>query len=246
MTKTNMSLTELLEKHDEGDFLRAVAEAVLQLIMETDVEGVIGAGRHERAGARTTYRNGYRDRSLDTRLGTPKLRVPKLRQGSYFPGFLEPRRTSDKALVAVIQGEPASRHRFETAGERDRRGVDPTGGRTGAGNGALGHLQEHRVEALQGYRRAGRRVSEPAACGRLAVPLARCHLPEGASGRADRQHRVHNSRGREHRRAARDRRPGDRPLGSGDLLDGVPARPQGAASPARSDAASRTCGSKLS
>ena len=103
MTKTNMSLTEVLEKHDEGDFLRAVAEAVLQLIMEADVEGVIGAGRHERADARTTYRNGYRDRSLDTRLGTLNLRVPKLRQGSYFPGFLEPRRTSEKALVAVIQ-----------------------------------------------------------------------------------------------------------------------------------------------
>jgi transposase-like protein len=98
-----MSLTELLEKHDEGDFLRAVAEAVLQLIMEADVEGVIGAGRHERADGRTTYRNGYRDRSLDTRLGTLNLRVPKLRQGSYFPGFLEPRRTSEKALVAVIQ-----------------------------------------------------------------------------------------------------------------------------------------------
>ena len=103
MTKTTMSLSERLEKHDEGDFLRAVAEAVLQLIMETDVEGVIGAGRHERAEGRTTYRNGYRDRSLDTRLGTLNLRVPKLRQGSYFPGFLEPRRTSEKALVAVIQ-----------------------------------------------------------------------------------------------------------------------------------------------
>ena len=103
MTKTSMSLAELLEKHDEGDFLRAVAEAVLQLLMETDVEGVVGAGRHERTEGRTTWRNGYRDRALDTRLGTLNLRVPKLRQGSYFPGFLEPRRTSEKALVAVIQ-----------------------------------------------------------------------------------------------------------------------------------------------
>ncbi len=103
MTKTTMNLAELLEKHDEGDFLRAVAEAVLQLLMETDVEGVIGAGRHERADGRTTWRNGYRDRALDTRLGTLNLRIPKLRQGSYFPGFLEPRRTSEKALVAVIQ-----------------------------------------------------------------------------------------------------------------------------------------------
>lgn len=103
MTKTTMPLSELLAKHDEGDFLRAVAESVLQLIMEADVEGVVGASRHERAEGRTTYRNGYRDRSLDTRLGTLNLRVPKLRQGSYFPSFLEPRRTSEKALVAVIQ-----------------------------------------------------------------------------------------------------------------------------------------------
>jgi transposase-like protein len=102
-TGTTMSLSELLEKHGEGDVLRAVAEAVLQPIMETDVEGVIGAGRHERAEGRTTYRNGYRDRALDTRLGTLNLRVPKLRQGSWFPGVLEPRRTSEKALVAVIR-----------------------------------------------------------------------------------------------------------------------------------------------
>ena len=103
MTKTNMDLSELLAKQDGGDFLRAVAEAVLQLIMEADVEGLIGAGKHERADQRTTWRNGYRERSLDTRLGTLNLKVPKLRQGSYFPGFLEPRKTSEKALVAVIQ-----------------------------------------------------------------------------------------------------------------------------------------------
>lgn len=59
MTKMNMDLSELLAKHDQGDFLRGIAEAVLQLIMETDVEGIIGAGRHERSGDRTTWRNGY-------------------------------------------------------------------------------------------------------------------------------------------------------------------------------------------
>ena len=75
----------------------------MQLLMETDVDGVIGAGRHERSGERTTYRNGYRDRTLDTRLGSLQLRIPKLRQGSYFPPFLEPRRTPEKALAAVIQ-----------------------------------------------------------------------------------------------------------------------------------------------
>ena len=59
MTKTNMDLSELLAKQDGGNFLRAVAEAVLQLIMEADVEGLIGAGKHERADQRTTWRNGY-------------------------------------------------------------------------------------------------------------------------------------------------------------------------------------------
>lgn len=103
MTKTNMDLSELLAKHDQGDFLRAVAEAVLQLLMEADVEGLIGAGRHERADNRTTWRNGYRERSLDTRLGTLNLKVPKLREGSYFPSFLEAGKTSEQALVAVIQ-----------------------------------------------------------------------------------------------------------------------------------------------
>ena len=103
MTETTMDLTELLQKHDQGDLLRSIAEAVLQLMMESDVDGLIGAGRHERAEQRTTWRNGYRDRSLDTRLGTLNLKVPKLRQGSYFPGFLEARKTSEQALVAVIQ-----------------------------------------------------------------------------------------------------------------------------------------------
>ena len=103
MTDERMALAELLQKSGDGDFLRSVAEAVLQILMETDVEGVIGAGRHERTGDRLNYRNGYRDRSLDTRLGPLSLRIPKLRQGSYFPPFLEPRKTAEKALVMVIQ-----------------------------------------------------------------------------------------------------------------------------------------------
>ena len=92
MTEDRLPLAELLQKAGEGDFLRAVAEAVLQLLMETDVEGLIGAGRYERSAERLNYRNGYRERALDTRLGTLQLRVPKLRQGAYFPPFLEPRK----------------------------------------------------------------------------------------------------------------------------------------------------------
>ena len=103
MTDDTLPMAELMQKAGVDDFLRTVAEAVVQLLMETDVDGLIGAGRHERSAERQTYRNGYRDRTLDTRLGSLQLRIPKLRQGSYFPPFLEPRKTSEKALVALIQ-----------------------------------------------------------------------------------------------------------------------------------------------
>ena len=123
MTEDRLPLAELMAKAGDGDFLRSVAEAVVQLLMETDVDGLIGAGRHERSGDRTTYRNGYRDRTLDTRLGSLQLRIPKLRQGSYFPPFLEPRRTSEKALVACHPGG------------LDRRRVHPPRRRPCAGDG---------------------------------------------------------------------------------------------------------------
>jgi len=134
MTEDRMALVELLQKSGDGDFLRAVAEAVLQILMEADVEGLIGAGRHERSADRLNYRNGYRDRSLDTRLGSLQLRIPKLRQGSYFPPFLEPRKTAEKALVTVIG--------------LDRWRLDPPGRRTGPGDGAVRHLEEPGFQAL--------------------------------------------------------------------------------------------------
>ena len=103
MTEDRLPLADLLSKSGDADFLRSVAESVLQIIMEADVDGVIGAGRFERSAERQTWRNGYRDRTLETRLGPLNLKIPKLRTGSYFPGFLEPRKTVEKALVSVIQ-----------------------------------------------------------------------------------------------------------------------------------------------
>lgn len=103
MSDDRMALLEAVQKSDDGNFLRTLAESVLQILMEADVEGMIGAPRYERSGERMTWRNGYRDRSLDTRLGTLNLRIPKLRQGNYFPPFLEARKTTEKALIAVIQ-----------------------------------------------------------------------------------------------------------------------------------------------
>ena len=102
MTDDRLPLAELLQKAGDSDFLRAVAEAVLQLLMVADVAGLIGAGRHERSAERLNWRNGYRERALDTRVGQLQLRIPKLRQGSYFPSFLEPRKRSEQALLAVV------------------------------------------------------------------------------------------------------------------------------------------------
>ena len=136
MTDDRMALVELLQKSGDGDFLRSVAEAVLQILMEADVEGLIGAGRHERSAERLNYRNGYRDRTFETRLGPLSLRIPKLRQGSYFPPFLEPRKTAEKALVG---GDP---------GGLDRRRVDPAGRRAGAGDGAQSGISKSQVSKL--------------------------------------------------------------------------------------------------
>lgn len=99
MTNDRLPLAELAAKSGDSDFLRTIAESVLHLIMEADVDGLIGAGRYERGETRQTWRNGYRERSL----GTLNLEIPKMRSGAYFPGFLEPRKTVEKALVAVIQ-----------------------------------------------------------------------------------------------------------------------------------------------
>lgn len=103
MTSSSMTLTELLEKGTDADFLREMITFMAQRLMDFDVESLCGAGHGERSEDRTNQRNGYRDRAWETRAGSIPLRIPKLRQGSYFPGFLEPRRASEKAMTAVIQ-----------------------------------------------------------------------------------------------------------------------------------------------
>lgn len=103
MTNDRMALAELLEKGSDGDLLREMIGYVAQRLMDLDVAGLVGAEHGERAESRENWRNGYRDRDWHTRSGTIPLRIPKLRRGSYFPGFLEPRRSSEKALAAVVQ-----------------------------------------------------------------------------------------------------------------------------------------------
>ena len=103
MTDDNIALRELLEKSSDADLLREMIGFAAERLMELEVQGLTGAGYGERSLDRLVQRNGYRDRVWETRAGTVELAIPKLRKGSYFPGFLEPRRVAEKALTAVIQ-----------------------------------------------------------------------------------------------------------------------------------------------
>jgi putative transposase len=103
MTDDMMSLRALVEKSADVDLLREMVGFAAQRLMELEVAGLTGAAHGERDANRINHRNGYRDRVWETRAGAVALRIPKLRKGSYFPGFLEPRRLAEKALTAVIQ-----------------------------------------------------------------------------------------------------------------------------------------------
>src|SRR3954451_14020186 len=104
MAEERMAFPDGLRKGGElaEDPLRQIVRWAVQELMEAEVSAQIGAGRYERSSERTTQRNGYRSRPWDTRLGTLDLAIPKLRQGSYFPSWLEPRRRAEQALVAVV------------------------------------------------------------------------------------------------------------------------------------------------
>ena len=103
MTEERMALIELVEKQADGDLVREMLAFAAERIMEAEIEARTGAAKGARTPMREVQRNGYRDRDWDTRAGRIALEIPKLRKGSYFPSFLEPRRTAEKALVAVIQ-----------------------------------------------------------------------------------------------------------------------------------------------
>lgn len=102
-TKSNIALAELTEKGADTDLLREMIQFVAQRMMEMDSESLCAAAYGERSPDRANSRNGYRERLWETRAGSVDLKIPKLRKGSYFPGFLEPRRTAEKALTAVVQ-----------------------------------------------------------------------------------------------------------------------------------------------
>jgi len=101
-----MDLVELLRKREgeaDVDFLREAVAVLVRSVMEAEVTEKTGAGYGERSPERVTQRNGYRARPWDTRVGTLELRIPKVREGSYYPSLLEPRRRSERALLSVVQ-----------------------------------------------------------------------------------------------------------------------------------------------
>ncbi len=101
-----IGLSELLRKamiEQDAGFLKEGIRVLSQALMEMEVEEHVGAGRHERSAGRTGQRNGYRERNWDTRVGTVELKVPRVRDSSYFPSLLEPRRRAERALSAVVQ-----------------------------------------------------------------------------------------------------------------------------------------------
>jgi putative transposase len=105
-SEVSMALEELVRKaqvSDDVDFLREGVRALALALMEAEVTQHVGASRYERTAERTGERNGSRERRWDTRVGSISLRVPRVRDGSYFPSLLEPRRRAERALVAVVQ-----------------------------------------------------------------------------------------------------------------------------------------------
>ena len=103
MTIDRVHFQELIDKGSDVDLLREMMTFTINRMMEAEVDGIAGAAYGERSEDRKTSRNGYRERPWHTTIGTVPVAIPKLRKGSYFPSFLEARRTADKALIAVIQ-----------------------------------------------------------------------------------------------------------------------------------------------
>src|SRR6476469_9051006 len=144
-----MALAEVLRKAgvEDADFLRDGMRVLAQELMEIELEQHVGAARHERTAERSGYRNGYRERTWDTRVGTIELQVPRVRDGSLFPSLLEPRRRAARASGRGPSGIRAGC-------------VEAARGRAGSGAGHAGHQQEPGEPPVRRAGHRGRALSD--------------------------------------------------------------------------------------
>ena len=211
MTDDKIALRELLEKGSDATLLREMIGFAAQRLMELETETLCGAGHGERSEGRTNQRNGYRDRDWQTRAGSVELRIPKLRKGSYFPGFLEPRRTAEKALTAVIQEAYVQGVSTRSVDE-----LVKAMGMEGISKSQVSRLCGEIDERVQ-------HLSAPPDRGRVAVSLAGCDLRESPArpshclGRGDYRCR------RQHRWPARGTRHDHRQQRGRAILGRIPA-----------------------
>jgi putative transposase len=230
MTDDSIALRELLEKSADADLLREMIAFAAERLMELEVQGLTGVAYGERSPDRLAHRNGYRGRDWATRAGTVELRLPKLRKGSYFPGFLEPRRVAEKALTAVIQEAYVQGISTRSVDE-----LVKALGMAGISKSQVSRLcaeidervrtfLERPIEGLPG--RVGERGPNPAPTGQWPYLWLDATYVKVARGWPHRLGRRDHRRGGQHRRPPRGARHGDRRLGGRDLLGRVPAPPQ--------------------
>ena len=172
MTNEMMQVQSLLEKTPDADVLRDMISFAAGRLMELEVGALTGAAHGEKSHERLAQRNGYRDRDWQTRAGTVELRIPKLRTGSYFPFFLEPRRMAEKALTAVIQEAY-----IQGISTRSVDDLVKAMGMTGISKSQVSRLCEEIDGKVKTF-------LDTADRGRLALSVDRRHLCESAPGRA--------------------------------------------------------------
>jgi hypothetical protein len=170
-----MALSELLVKaatDPDTDVLRDGLRVLAEALMDLALESHLSAGRYERTGERSGYRNGTRERRWDTRVGTLDVQVPRVRDGSFFPVLLEPRKRAERALLAVIQ-------EAYVQGVSTRR-VDDLVKALGIEGVSKSQVSRGTLRVLRRPRCRGRALSNPTVGRSLSLPLARRHVPEGA------------------------------------------------------------------